>query len=292
MRTGATVTLADGRAIRVSADDNPELLWLLRGGAGRFGVVSEFEFQLHSLQAVLADVSVYRAADAGAVLRAFRNFAEAAPDEFCGRVEIGHHPPLPREDGRWQGKAVVTLVTCWCGAASAGVEQLAPLSNIAPTLARWRALMPYYKWQRMSDHSAPHGRFNYWKNATFAALDDSIIDLLEGLVLGLPDRASKVQVQHMGGAVERVPESRSAFVGRNANFFVNLIGTVTERAAFEALCDWVQRVHGQLMRTALPGAIANFDEPEEPAAVHLNVRRAQRLAQLRRACDPSGMFLA
>src|SRR5262245_8965073 len=60
---------ADGEVLRVSADEHPDLFWALRGGGGNFGVVTSFEFRLHSLgPTVLAGPILWDAADAGEVL--------------------------------------------------------------------------------------------------------------------------------------------------------------------------------------------------------------------------------
>ena len=43
----AELVTADGEIVRAAEDENPDLLWALRGGGGSFGVVTAVEMRLH-----------------------------------------------------------------------------------------------------------------------------------------------------------------------------------------------------------------------------------------------------
>jgi FAD/FMN-containing dehydrogenase len=56
---GADMVLADGSLVSVSADDNSDLYWAIRGGGGNFGVVTSFLFRLHPVHTVVAGPALW-----------------------------------------------------------------------------------------------------------------------------------------------------------------------------------------------------------------------------------------
>ena len=43
--------MADGRVLRASADENPDLFWAIRGGGGNFGIAASLEYNAASSRA-------------------------------------------------------------------------------------------------------------------------------------------------------------------------------------------------------------------------------------------------
>jgi hypothetical protein len=287
----AGVVLADGRFVRASAEEHAELFYGLRGGGGGLGVVTSFEFQLHPVRQVLAGLIIRPPAEAAVALRAFRDFALEASDEFCGMVVLAHAPTLPFLDAAWHGQPVVIQAVCWCGESAAGERALAPLRRFGAPLVDHVGPMPYVQWQHLQDPLAPPGRHHYWKTATLGQLSDGTIEVLAAALPELPTRWTEIHIQHLGGAVAQVGEADSAFSGRAAPFFVNLIGTAVWAEEFGALRARIRTLHQQLESQALPTLLPNFSNADDGAVVaRLAPDKAARLVSLQRRYDPAGVF--
>lgn len=121
----ADVVIADGRFLTASATENQDLFWALRGGSGNFGVVTSFEYQLHAVgPTILGGMAAYRLGKAKAVLRFYREFSKAAPDELTVYAAFLNPP---------DGDTVVALFCCYCGPLDKGEEVIRPLKSLGLT---------------------------------------------------------------------------------------------------------------------------------------------------------------
>jgi FAD/FMN-containing dehydrogenase len=287
----AQLVLADGSSVHVDAATQPDLFWALRGGAGGLGVVTSFELRLHPVSQVLAGLLVFDGAQAAPVMRHFRDVVADAPDECCAMVVLANAPPLPFLASEWHGRTVCIVAVCCNGDAAIGERFVDRLREAGEPLADHVGPMPYAEWQRKLDPSAPPGRHQYWKNLTFERVDDAAIAALAKAAFERPTPFTELHLQHMGGAVARVPPAETAFAQRGARYFVNLLGAATEPSGFDDLRTWIRHLSDQLATHALPGRLPNFSDGDDPdAANRAGGDHARRLQALRARFDPDGLF--
>src|SRR4051812_49026004 len=215
---GADVVTADGQFVHASADENPDLFWGLRGGGGNFGVVTSFEYQLFEVGTVLSGLVFYPADEAEQVLRGYRAACAAAPDELTTLVNLLIAPPVPFLPESAHGKPIVAVIGCWTGDLEAGETAAAPFRSLGTVIADVFAVNPYAGWQQALDPLWPRGVHNYFRSAFIRTADDASLRVLLDSFATLPTPMTEIHLQHLGGAVGRVPVDATAFSMRQHEF--------------------------------------------------------------------------
>src|SRR3954468_16386004 len=117
----ADMVTADGRLVRTSEKENPELLWGLRGAGATLGIVTSFEFALHPVgPMVQAGMLIHSLAEAPRVAREYRALIEKAPEQLCTALAVVQAPPAPFVPPEMVGTPVMGIVALWVGSAEEG----------------------------------------------------------------------------------------------------------------------------------------------------------------------------
>ena len=176
----ADVVTADGRLVHASETENADLLWGLRGGGGNFGIVTQFELQLHPVGPLVYAGPIFYPADADRdLLRAFRDWSANAPDDITAVVNLTTAPPLPVIPEEWHGKKVAAFVAVSAGPVDEGESLVREFRSVADPIADLLGPMPYHVIQTLLDPLWPMGINAYFKATNLARLDDDLIDRLE-----------------------------------------------------------------------------------------------------------------
>ena len=183
----ADVVTADGRLVRASERENPNLFWAIRGGGGNFGVVTRSEFRLQPVGPnVLAGLVVYPIDQARSALEQYREFAATLPDESAAWVVLRKAPPLPFLPASIHGKEVIVFALFHGGDAQKGRAIFEPLTRFGTPAGVHIGEQPFAAWQTAFDPLLTPGARNYWKSHHFARIEDGLIDIALKYVTQLP----------------------------------------------------------------------------------------------------------
>ena len=290
----AEVVTASGEHVRASAEENPELLWGLKGGGGNFGVVTSFTFDAHPLASqVYAGNLVYRRPDWEKVLAAAESVFADLPDEVTP-IFTGLVPPPDWELG---DEPVLVLGAAWAGAdATAGAAWFESVLKQLPTQERIVGATPWTEWQSQVDVYFPYGSRGYWKNTSFDRLDAGLIDVLTRRLVEHELFGTAFDIHVMGGAMARVPEQATAFPDRSAAYWLNIYGFWRERADDERLTAFVKTFAHEVQPFSSGGTYVNFlgaehdHDPWRQALAVYGPEKLARLSALKREYDPENVF--
>jgi FAD/FMN-containing dehydrogenase len=290
----ADMVTADGKLLRASKDEHPELFWALRGGGGNFGVVTAFEFRLHPVgPSVLAGPVLWDATDAGSVLRFYRDFIREAPDELGTVVRFGAVPPLPVIPEKLHWRPAMMVGACYAGPAKDGEQLLRPLRAFRTPLVDLVGLKPYTGFQSALDSTVVHGWRYYWKSTHLCELRDELIDVIAEHAFSCSSPRSYVALFHLKGAVSRVASGATAYGNRQASHAITLDAAWLPGEDFGERDSAWSRAFFAALGPFREGVYVNFlGGDEDPARVREAYGDSvyDRLASVKTAYDPQNVF--
>ena len=283
---------ADGDLVKASSSENPDLFWGLRGGGGNFGIVTEFEFRLHSVgPVVFAGPIFWPIEKAPALLRFYRGWSAEAPDELMTIVVQRKAPSLPFVPPELHGKPVVSVACCYAGPVEEGEAVVRPLKEFAAPVLDLCEPKPYVDHQAMFDASFPHDRWYYMRACDVVELSDEVIDIAVDHAREIRSPLTAFPIWQLGGAVARVADDETAFNGRGAGHTFNITGMTATADGFDGERDWVRNFWSAL-EPHHTSVYVNFlmDEGQERVREAYGSDKYDRLQALKRKYDPGNLF--
>ncbi|MFG3498554.1 FAD-binding oxidoreductase [Streptomyces sp. NPDC047928] len=317
--TGATIVTADGRTLVTDAERHPDLFWALRGaGNGNFGVVTELRFRTRPVSpAEVSTVTAYLNwpwSRARAVVAAWQEWGPGQPDEVWSALHLAAGAG---------GVAPTVSVTAFTlgdrDALQNSLDRLAdrvgaPASSVAlRDRSHLDAMLVFAGCGGLTDEQcrlpgpvpgrSPGGALG---RETYAATSDffdrslpaagvaaltSAVEAFTRTTVARGGGGGSVALTALGGAVNRVDPSATAFVHRGSRMLAQYVASWRPGTPGTVQRAWLRESRAAMGRYASGAAYQNYTDPDLR-----DWRRAyyggaaDRLTALKRRYDPSRVF--
>jgi len=242
-----------GEIVRASEEENPELLWGLRGGGGNFGVVVRAEFCLHPLEHVVGGRLEFEGEGVAEGLRLFRKLASDGPRELSIQAQLTTDASLAPQ---------LVVVPCYTG-QSDDPEVLGQLRALPGLVTDSLRRQDFLEQQRVFDPGYGVDR-NYWKGHFVGDLPDRLIDDLIARTTALGRPPGGILIESLHGAPKDVDPASAALGYRDAAFNISAMASWTDPADDEESVDWARTTAAALEPWSVSGGYANYMQADEP----------------------------
>ncbi|MFB7335736.1 FAD-binding oxidoreductase [Streptomyces adustus] len=305
------LVLADGRLVRASASQNPDLYWALRGaGGGNFGVVTEYEVTPIDAPRMVVFDTTWSWDRAEEVFAAWQTWQLSSPLALGSALIFMLPDAAPGEvpqiivTGGYHGLAAD---------ADAALDRLTSLVGAQPT-SRSATDLPYHEAMKTAygcgdltqdqchrEGTAPDALLHRvgWLREAYRFFDKpfSPTDLNRIVTAWDADRRPGqrrfLHCMSVGGAANNVAPTATAFPHRSANFIVGFttqLDQPTQSGDEQAATAFVER-GAALLDPLGDGAYVNFPGSELPDwATQYYGDNYQRLLGVKRRYDPQNFF--
>jgi hypothetical protein len=251
--------------------------------------VTAVEFDLLRISSAYAGVLLWDIAQAEPVLRTWTAWAPHAPECITTSLRLLRVPDVPGVPEPTRGRSIVLLDGAVVGDPAGADDLLAPFRALRPELDTF-STFPVSALTRL--HQEPEGPTpGYARSSLLAGLPDAAVDaLLDTVEAGSLSRLNILELRQLGGALSR-PAGRPAALDRlDGDFLLVALGTNSDPSSWPGMREEGARVlaavapwrSGEYLPMCDEVAASFSGEPDPVSA---------RLAAIRRAADPDGMFM-
>lgn len=198
----------DGQFRRATVSENPDLFWGLRGGGGNFGVVTQFEYQLHPVGTdFLHGAAMHPVSNAKDALRFWGEFQDAAPNELDTSCSVIVFP---------NGKGFVSMSAFYVGDPATGEKLLKPLASFGKPMNVDFKVKKYVDIQKETDRNVPHGQQYYQKTGFFTEISQGVVDAIHALSQNPKPFTQTINFTQVGGVIKQLAPDATAYPNRQA----------------------------------------------------------------------------
>ncbi|CAM5648084.1 FAD-binding oxidoreductase [Streptomyces aurantiogriseus] len=306
--TQATLVTADGKQLTANATTNKDLFWALRGaGNANFGVVTELHFKTHAAPQAVTGYLSWPWSRAAAVVKAWQEWGPAQPDEIWSSLHLASTP----------GGTPRISVSAFCigtyGQLQNAVDRLAdrvgaPASSVSLRRRSYEEAMEIYAGcSSFSTDAQCHlpgstpgrspqgklGRETYAARSDFfdRSLSTAGIQTLLNQMKTVRGGSGSIALTALGGAVNRVSPTATAFVHRRSRMLAQYIASWRAGTTGTTAQSWLASAHKSMRPHASGAAYQNYADPTLTTWKKAYYGDAlPRLTQLKKQYDPKGFF--
>jgi FAD/FMN-containing dehydrogenase len=285
------VVTAKGERLRADARTESELFWALRGGGGRFAIVTGVEFAAHPVTEVSAGMLVWPVDHAAAVLDLFRRWTSDAPESLGAVFRYLDLPPIDAVPPPLRGRNVA-VIAAHLGTERDGQRLMEPLrASKGSVLDTFRSVAAADLVRVAGDpeEPVPARGDGFLVRELTDELAGAIAELIAENALS---PLSVLELRLLGGAMARASDGHGALATLDGALSVFASGPVFAPDAAAAIDDRIEHLRSRLAPWTAPQALLNSSGGGADPARAFDDATWERLRRVQDAFDPDRLILS
>jgi hypothetical protein len=285
------VVTADGRLVRTSHDNEPELFWALRGGGGSFGIVTGMELALFPITEVFAGAMFWPMERAAEIMHTWQQLTLDLPETMTSVARVLQLPPIPDVPEPLRGRAFTVVEAVLLGDAQEGSLLLEPLRALEPEIDTLALVPPVELIRLHMDPEQPVPAIG--GGQLLRGFPSQAIDAL--LAIAGPDTDSPLltlEVRHIGGAAGRTADGHGALAALEGDYMTFGGGIPMTPELGVAIQSRIAALEHALGPWSSDTTYLNFVERPADSNSFYPPDTHARLRATKRTYDPHELFLS